>query len=82
MLILFFNKLGVLITIWIYDFFLGGGVYYQLYVELYEERIWTDFYEMSMICRAWYKEQMIKLPDYYMGPFLLTWFNFNPSMDK
>ena len=29
-----------------------------------------------------YKEQMIKLPDYYMGPFLLTWFNFNPSMDK
>ena len=51
--------------------------------------VWPrEFIAMSYIfpikfhCMECQKNQVNIDPGYGLGPFLLTWFNFNPSMDK
>ena len=38
--------------------------------------------QLSIIFHPWFGQGLLKLEDKDQWPLLLTWFNFNPSMDK
>ena len=46
----------------------------------------NSFVELELSCYIVHNQHwpnmQLRVADFYLGPLLLTWFNFNPSMDK